>query len=252
LTRQKTLPAQREPVYHVPAHTGDMVVYYCSYFNLGAALPLMFLLLFTHQIYYLFAGILINIIIFWLAPSLHALLLGRVGGFKGVSAFGHYAIIGIAFLGHGYSMMRGFFAYLSDKLIDRYEPFGATSVDEVEHSFKLGIRILGGYYRKNLPALIASLLIIVGCLSVLQDIPPHIIRPFIVFFLMAYVLAPVALTPQLFAAPTLSRHQVLRPGSTRRPAGGLSASSPGSNTWLSDPSSRISQSSELCELVETE
>jgi cellulose synthase/poly-beta-1,6-N-acetylglucosamine synthase-like glycosyltransferase len=192
----------------LPAHTGDMMVYYLSYFNLGAAMPMTLLLLYTHQIYYLFAGILINIVIFWLVPSLHALLLGRASGFKGVrgaDAFAQYAIIGIAFLGHAYSMMKGFLVYLSDKLKDSYEPFTATNVNEMERSFRQGARILGKYYRQNLLGLAITVCVVLGCLTVLQDIPPHIIRPFIVLFLMCYVLAPVIFTPQLYGLASTRR-----------------------------------------------
>jgi cellulose synthase/poly-beta-1,6-N-acetylglucosamine synthase-like glycosyltransferase len=205
--------------FHSPAHTGDMMVYYLSYFNLGAAVPMTLLLLYTHQIYYLFAGILINIVIFWLVPSLHALLLGRASGFRGArgaGAFAQYAVIGIAFLGHAYSMMKGFFVYLSDKLRDSYEPFAATNVDEIERVFRQGVRILGKYYRKNLPGLAVTVCIVLGCLTVLQDIPPHIIRPFIVLFLMCYVLAPVIFTPQLYALAPAKRKPSGKRQNTRR------------------------------------
>jgi cellulose synthase/poly-beta-1,6-N-acetylglucosamine synthase-like glycosyltransferase len=182
------------------AHVMDMLIYYFSYFNLGAAVPTMLLLLFTHQIYYLFAGILINFVIFWFCPSVQVKLLGRSSGFSGLfSAFGNFALIGFTFFGHGYSMLRGLFVYLNDRIRRRYEPFGATNVETVERSFKLGMRILYAYYRKNLPGLATAVLIFYGCLMVLGDIPPHIIRPLIVAFLMTYVLAPVFLTPQIFS-----------------------------------------------------
>jgi hypothetical protein len=184
----------------------DMVIYYFSYFNLGAAIPTMLLLLYTHQIYYLFAGILINFIIFWFCPSVQVKMLGKTSGFSGLlSAFGNFALIGFAFFGHGYSMMRGFFIYLSDRIRKRYEPFSATNVEMVEHSFKLGMGILGTYYRKNIIGLVASLLIFYGCIMVLGDIPPHIIRPLIVAFLLTYVFAPVLLTPQLYATKKKSK-----------------------------------------------
>jgi hypothetical protein len=182
------------------AHAMDAVIYYFSYFNLGMAIPTMLLLLYTHQIYYLMAGILINFIIFWFCPSVQVTALGKTSGFRGLfSAFGNFALIGFTFFGHGYSMMRGFFVYLSDRTRRRYEPFGATNVETIERSFTVGLRILGAYYRKNLLGLAASVLIFYGCFIVLGDIPWHIIRPLIVAFLLTYVFAPVFLTPQLYA-----------------------------------------------------
>jgi hypothetical protein len=181
------------------AHYADLVVYYCSYFNLAAALPTILLLLASHQIYYLFAGMLINAFIFLVFPIAHALLLKRSIGFSGCFDVVRYFLLnGLAFLGHTYSMLRGFCAYARDIVLDRYEPFGATSVDSVDPSFRAGLRALGAYYRSNAPVVIVSVLLAFGCVMVLRDIPPHVIRPLIVVFLLAHVAAPVLLTPQLY------------------------------------------------------
>jgi hypothetical protein len=187
------------------AMRADLWVHYCSYLNLAAALPMIVTLLAAHQIYYLFAGMLVNSIIFFGPPILQAFLLGRAVGFEGTGptrlaqVARYFALNGLAFVGYSYSMLTGFVAYVADSARGTYEPFKATSVDRIDHSLAAGLALTWAYARKHVPAVLAYAFVAVGCVGVLLDQPPHIVRPLVVFFVVAHVAAPLVLTPQLFA-----------------------------------------------------
>ncbi|MDR1633749.1 MAG: glycosyltransferase [Bifidobacteriaceae bacterium] len=178
----------------------DLAIHHFSYVNLAASLPVVLALLVTHQIYYLFAGMLVNALIFLVLPVIQGCLLSTVLGLDGLlDAIRFFALNGLSFVGHSYSMLTGHWLFLADNYRGTYEPFPATSVDQVEHSVAVGWSLLKGYARKNAPAVMAYVVIALGCVSVLQDQPPHIVRPFVVAFVIGHALAPVLLTPQLFA-----------------------------------------------------
>jgi hypothetical protein len=178
----------------------DLIIHYFSYLNLAAALPLVLLVLALHQLYYLFAGLVVNTVIFLVLPVIQVRALGPSLGFKGSGqAFAFFALNALSFVGHAYSMASGLVAFIADRLRGTYEPFNATSVDRLEHSFSAGLTLLRRYARRNWPALVIYLAIALGCVSVLRDQPPHIIRPLLVAFVAGHVIAPVVLTPQLFA-----------------------------------------------------
>jgi hypothetical protein len=180
----------------------DLVIHYFSYLNLAAALPLVLLLLSLHQMYYLFAGLLANLVIFMVVPVVQGWLLAPTLGFTGPAQVMRFFVLNaLTFVGHAYSMLSGLTAFALDKARGRYEPFKATSVDQIEHSFAAGVRLLRSYGRQNLPALAIYLCIGLGCVSVLTDQPPHLIRPLLALFVLAHAIAPIALTPQLFARP---------------------------------------------------
>ncbi|MDR2567099.1 MAG: glycosyltransferase [Bifidobacteriaceae bacterium] len=193
------LTQDRRPYLPLPMRA-DLMIHHFSYINLAAALPVVLLLLATHQIYYLFAGMLVNGLIFLVLPVVQGCLLSSVLGLRGLSdAVRFFALNGLAFVGHSYAMLTGHWIFFSDAYRGTYEPFPATSVDRVEHSVAAGWALLKGYARKNAPAVAAYFLVVLGCLSVLQDQPPHIVRPFVVAFVIGHAVAPIALTPQLFA-----------------------------------------------------
>lgn len=192
-----------------PAMFADMLLYYLSYFNLAAALPVISMLLVTHQIYYLFAGIVINVALFLILPVIQGWLLGPSAGFTSrIGVVNYFLLNALAFLGHTFSMLRGFVAYFSDRVRSRYQPFGVTNVDKREHTFAVGAALMGSYIKRNALVLIAWSIIAVGCVFILQDVPPHIVRPLVVAFLLAHVLAPAVLTPQLFSFSFLQRNKL--------------------------------------------
>lgn len=187
------------------AQNADMLIYYLSYFNLAAALPVIVLLLATHQIYYLFAGILISALLFLLLPTLQGWLLGAPAGFAGcLNTVRYFIMSALAYVGYAYSMLRGFAVYFLDQVQGSYENFHVSCVDKKEHSFAVGLALIKTYAKQNTPALAAWLLIALGCVSILGDIPPHIIRPLVALFLLTHTLAPLILTPQLFVQPKFS------------------------------------------------
>jgi hypothetical protein len=200
----------------------DLVLYYLSFFNLVAALPMIILLLALHQMYYLCAGIVVNIIIFLVLPTIQGWLLVNVAGFKnGLNPMRYYLLNALAYVGYSFSALRGFTVFFRDKIMGTYDPFGATSVDAVEYSPTVGLRLLNGYLRDNRLVLLAFLLILLGIWSVMSDIPPHIIRPLIGLYLLIHVLAPVVLTPQLFATKRAkARRQVRLAGEVYKISGG--------------------------------
>jgi hypothetical protein len=184
------------------AMRADLFIHYLSYVNLAAALPVVLVLLLTHQIYYLFAGMLVNALIFLVLPVFQGLALkDALHLARPAHAIRFFALNGLAFVGYSYTIATGHWAYYKDARRGSYEPFKATSVDQVEHSLKAGLRLLKGYARKHPPALAAYLAIAIGCLTVLADQPPHLIRPLVATFVLGHAIAPLALTPQLFAWP---------------------------------------------------
>ncbi|GHT78268.1 hypothetical protein FACS1894104_1230 [Actinomycetota bacterium] len=199
----------------------DLILYYLSFFNLVAALPMIILLLALHQMYYLCAGIIVNIIIFLLFPVIQGWLLSNTAGFKnGLGPLRYFLLNALAYVGYSFSVLRGFAVFFKDKVTGKYDPFGATSVDAVEYSPTVGLRLLSGYLRDNKLVLLAFLFIVLGIWSVLSDIPPHIIRPLISLYLLIHVLAPVALTPQLFATKRAkARRQARLTGETYKVVG---------------------------------
>ncbi|MDR2380609.1 MAG: hypothetical protein LBE08_05445, partial [Bifidobacteriaceae bacterium] len=182
------------------AKRADLFIHYLSYVNLAAALPVVLALLLTHQIYYLFAGMLVNALIFLVLPVFQGLALkGALHLSRPAQAIRFFALNGLAFVGYSYTIATGHWAYYKDARRGSYEPFKATSVDQIEHSFKAGWGLLRGYARKHPPAIAAYLAIGIGCLTVLADQPPHLIRPLVAAFVLGHAIAPAALTPQLFA-----------------------------------------------------
>jgi cellulose synthase/poly-beta-1,6-N-acetylglucosamine synthase-like glycosyltransferase len=178
----------------------DLSLYYLSFLNLIAALPMILLLLALHQIYYLCAGIIVNIIIFLLFPIVQGWVLGKAVNFRNIfDPVRYYLLNALAYIGYSSSILRGFAVFIKDRASGNYEPFGATNVDEIEHNFITGVQLLWNYARHNKIALLIFLCILFGCAQVMGDIPPHIIRPLITLFLLIHIFAPVVLTPQLFA-----------------------------------------------------
>jgi hypothetical protein len=179
----------------------DLILYYLSFLNLVAALPMIILLLSLHQMYYLCAGIVVNIIIFLVLPTVQGWVYHQVVGFKNVfSPVRYFLLNALAYIGYSFSVLRGFAVFAKDRVSGKYEPFGATNVDVVDYSFTVGLRLLYGYIRDNKLVLLAFLSIVLGVWSVLSDIPPHIIRPLLSLYLLVHVISPIVLTPQLFAS----------------------------------------------------
>jgi cellulose synthase/poly-beta-1,6-N-acetylglucosamine synthase-like glycosyltransferase len=186
----------------------DLVIHYLSYINLGAALPMVLALLFSGQVYYLFAGMVVNSLIFMVVPVLQAQALGKAAGFGQLrETVVFFALSGLAFVGYSHAMLAGHWTYLVDSYKGTYEPFTATSVAKIEHSRAAGWALLKNYARDNWVAAVAIGMVAIGSVALLYDQPPHIIRPIMAFFLLGHVLAPLLLTPQLFAG---------RAGQTRR------------------------------------
>ncbi|MDR0592232.1 MAG: hypothetical protein LBG60_03015 [Bifidobacteriaceae bacterium] len=208
---------ERRPLLPL-AMRADLLIHYLSYTNLAAALPLVLILLVTHQIYYLFAGMVVNALIFLVLPVVQGCALKTVTRLRSTAeAARFFALNGLAFVGYSYTMASGHWIYFTDAYRGAYEPFKATSVDRLEHSFAAGLALLKAYARKNAPAVVASAAVMLGCALVMADQPPHLIRPLVSIFVAGHALAPLVLTPQLFAGAGGALRAPLWRDSRRRP-----------------------------------
>jgi cellulose synthase/poly-beta-1,6-N-acetylglucosamine synthase-like glycosyltransferase len=204
-----------------PAHWLDLGSYLFSHINIAGIIP-MFLLMLRYDVFHLvFGGILVNAFIYFLLPLVlyarmqRMLHPGRI--FLALCGFG---MIGLTFFAHNYSVLRAFFLYAYDRIRalrgKDYAAFPSSQVNTLTGSFTDGLRLIGRYYRKNLPMPFLSVLFLfngIRMLTWLDTFVPAVVLPALSQFFFAFAV-PI-LTPQLFVRP---RRQVGPPASKPAPA----------------------------------
>ncbi|MCL1916843.1 MAG: glycosyltransferase family 2 protein [Peptococcaceae bacterium] len=176
-----------------------MILYFCSLVNAVMLLPTALLEAHFGNVHLLWAGFIFCNMAFVLLPCFRSLCMGRRLPREQRINLGHTCVLALAFLGHAYSRLAGVGRYFADKVKRNPRPFPSTNVDALGYRFMDGVRILGGYLRRNMGFIVIAALCVERGLFMLSrayvGVPTLLAYSYIFFF---SVLAPVLLTPQLY------------------------------------------------------
>ncbi|MDR1833530.1 MAG: glycosyltransferase family 2 protein, partial [Propionibacteriaceae bacterium] len=178
----------------------DMFVYLFSFVNSAVALPFTVVTLAFGDYRMYWGGFLANFIIFAVVPSLNIMRARpaskRLDFWTGVS----FVAVGPVFLGHTYSIARGFVKFFADGLTGRSRGFGATSVASHRY-FGDGVRLLAGYYAENKALLAISVLLLAEGAFFFPAHQELSLATASVAFMMLVPLTPIIFTPAFFRPP---------------------------------------------------
>ncbi|MDR3304777.1 MAG: hypothetical protein LBS85_01925 [Clostridiales Family XIII bacterium] len=203
-------------------HWCDLGSYFCSYINIAAIIPTYLILLRFDIFHLLFGGIIVNAVIYFLIGVVLASKVERLRSPVTVLSYmGVFAVVGLTFFAHNYSVMRAFFEFAADRIRiaagKAYAAFPASSVRTLDGSFRDGWNLLYPYYRRNIPVVILAVIFAINGIRMLGWIDTFV--PAVVLASVAqllYAAAVPALTPQLFGRLRGTRK-------TRRAASGADA-----------------------------
>jgi len=179
-----------------------MILYFCSLVNSVMLFPASLLECYFGNVHLLWAGFMICNACFILLPCVRSFHMRRRLPKEQQQNLGHTSILALSFLGHAYSMLAGVCRYFTDKLKSNPKSFPSTNVDEVEYSFADGLKILGGFFRKNKGFLFIAALCAERGIFMLTN--PNMSLPTLItygYIFLVSLLVPIVLTPQLFTQP---------------------------------------------------
>jgi len=180
----------------------DIPIYFCSFINSAILIPATLISAYTRTANHIWGGFLSNIVIFCIFPIVAKSALSGKEHKNFIDSTRNAFVLAFAFLGHSYSILKGFVKFFTDSFKSSPKPFSATSVDSLDYSSMDGIKIIYQYYKNNKIFLLVSLLFIERAINLLIY-PDNFIMTMIT---MTYILTmfPIVLpllTPPLFAGP---------------------------------------------------
>jgi len=180
----------------------DMLTYFCSFLNSAALIPTAIIAAYTGRVDHIWGGFISNLIIFTLMPIISKAMIvsKKEDDLKGT--FFNSMIIGLAFLGHTYSVLKGFIKFFTDSFKEKPKPFEATSVDSLDYSFCDGVRIVCNYYKNNKIFILITILFIERVINLLTNKTDSIMTMItMTYILLMFPLVLPLLTPPLYTAP---------------------------------------------------
>ncbi|MDR0887805.1 MAG: hypothetical protein LBM39_01285 [Candidatus Methanoplasma sp.] len=181
----------------------DMFSYFCSYINIAALIP-TYLVFLRYDIFHLvYGGFIANSLMFFVVPLI---LTARIQNdrhpLRIIRNLIGFIIVGITFFAHGYSLMKSFFIFATDRIRIRlgknYVPFPPSGVGTQSGSSRDGWRLLYAYYRRNPWNIILSAVFLVNGIRMLTWLDGFV--PAVIIAGAAQILFAIAvpvLTPQL-------------------------------------------------------
>ena len=205
-----------------------MLLYFFSVVNQTLLFPTVLLENYFGNIHLLWAGFLLCMLCFVVAPLSRSVLTRRLQP-EEHEGIGHSLLISLSFLGHSYSIFIGSCRYLVNKIKKINRPFPSTNVDQLEYRFRDGLKILLDFFKKNPMFIAISFLCLDRGIYLLTRKGLELATVFTYgYILFGIVLVPILLTPQLFAglggkkaetgqtgARRMIKHKEKTPASTR-------------------------------------
>ncbi len=175
-----------------------MLLYFCSAVNQTLLIPTVLLENYFGNIHLLWAGFLLCMACFVLAPLSRNLVIRRLHPEEHETVH-HTLLISLSFLGHSYSIFIGACRYLANKIKKINRSFPSTNVDQLDYRFRDGFRILVQFFRKNPMFLVISFLCLDRGIFLLTRRGLELVTVITYgYILFGTVLVPILLTPQLF------------------------------------------------------
>ena len=175
-----------------------MLLYFCSAVNQTLLIPTVLLENYFGNIHLLWAGFLLCMACFVLAPLSRNLVLRRLHP-EEHEAIHHSLLIALSFLGHSYSIFIGACRYLANKVKKITRSFPSTNVDQLDYRFKDGLKILWQFIKKNPMFLVIAFLCLDRGIYLLTRRGLELVTVITYgYILFGTVLVPILLTPQLF------------------------------------------------------
>ncbi|MBO7700937.1 MAG: glycosyltransferase family 2 protein [Eubacteriaceae bacterium] len=175
-----------------------MLLYFCSAVNQMLLIPTVLIENYFGSIHLLWAGFILCMMCFVVAPLLKNVILKRRHPEEHEGIF-HSLVIALSFLGHSYSVFAGGCRYLGNRIIRNDRAFPSTNVDKLDYRFRDGVRIMWQFFRKNpLFIIVAVLCLDCGIYLVTRKGIELVTVITYSYILFGIVLVPFLLTPQLF------------------------------------------------------
>ncbi len=175
-----------------------MLLYFCSVVNQTLLFPTVLLENYFGNIHLLWAGFLLCMVCFVVAPLFRSLITRRYQP-EEHEGIGHSLLISLSFLGHSYSVFIGSCRYLANKIKKIRRAFPSTNVDQLDYRFKDGVKILWQFFRKNPMFILISFLCLDRGIYLLTRKGLELATVFTYgYILFGIVLVPILLTPQIF------------------------------------------------------
>ena len=175
-----------------------MLLYFCSAVNQTLLLPTVLIENYFGNIHLLWAGFLLCMGCFIVAPVFRNLWLRRYHP-EEHEAIHHSLLIALSFLGHSYSIFIGACRYLANKVKKITKAFPSTNVDALDYRFKDGLKILLQFFKKDPMFLAIAFLCLDRGIYLLTRRGLELVTVITYgYILFGTVLVPILLTPQLF------------------------------------------------------
>ena len=175
-----------------------MLLYFCSVVNQTLLIPTVLLENYIGNIHMLWAGFLLCIFCFVVAPLSRSVVTRRLQP-EEHEGIGHSLLISLSFLGHSYSIFIGACRYLANKVKKITRSFPSTNVDQLDYRFRDGMKILIQFFKKNPMFLVIAFLCLDRGVYLLTRKGLELATVFTYgYILFGTVLVPILLTPQLF------------------------------------------------------
>jgi cellulose synthase/poly-beta-1,6-N-acetylglucosamine synthase-like glycosyltransferase len=198
----------------------DMVTYFFSFMNSAVAIPTALVIIALGNSEMLWGGFFANFLIFAVIPSLNILTNELRRGRLDLRTAVSFVAIGPVFLGHTYSVAKGFAKFFADGFRRTPRGFAATDVDSYRY-FGDGLRILSGYYRQNKSLVFAAAALVTSGGWSLAQAHGLTMTTVSVGYMMMLPVVPIVMTPALFRPPRWAARLVgsLRPPTPRHSRG---------------------------------
>ncbi len=176
-----------------------MLLYFCSLINQALLIPTVLLENYFGNIHLLWAGFLLCMLCFVVAPLIRNGMTRRRHPEEHEGIL-HSLLISLSFLGHSYSIFIGTCRYLANKIKRIKRSFPSTNVDQLDYRFRDGFKILLQFFRKNPMFLVIAFLCLDRGIFLITrgGLEPATVFTY-GYILFGTVLVPILLTPQLFA-----------------------------------------------------
>ena len=175
-----------------------MLLYFCSVINQTLLFPTVLLENYFGNIHLLWAGFILCMLCFVVAPLFRSLITRRYQP-EEHEGIGHSLLISLSFLGHSYSIFIGSCRYLANKIKKIRRAFPSTNVDQLDYCLKDGLKILLQFFRKNPMFILISFLCLDRGVYLLTRKGLEMVTVFTYgYILFGIVLVPILLTPQIF------------------------------------------------------
>ena len=177
-----------------------MYLYFFSVINQVMLLPTVLIECYFGDIHLLWAGFLFCILCFIILPYIRGLVMRAYLPKEQTENLMHTVLIAFSFVGHSFSMLKGMFRYLMNKIKENTTSFPSTNVDRLEYRFSDGVRLLADFFRKNkLLILLEVLCLDRGIFMLTRKGIGSITVAIYCYILFSAVLVPFLMTPHLYA-----------------------------------------------------